>query len=74
MEKQFIIRPYGKRELAMAYTRGTMSAHASLNWLNNEIALFPGLLEQLQALGYRSGQRIITIAQLRAIVGAIGEP
>ena len=30
--------------------------------------------EELEALGYRPGQRLITIAQQRAIVEAIGEP
>ena len=70
----FEIRPYGKGELAMAYTHGQMSPRASRDWLNREIAQFPGLLDDLIRVGYRSGCRLITIAQLRLIIAAIGEP
>ena len=74
MKDTFEIRPYGKGELAMAYTRGQMSQRASLNWLNREIEQFPGLLEDLTYVGYRNGNRLISIAQLRLIIAAIGEP
>lgn len=74
MNDSFEIRPYGKSELAMAYTRGLMSPRASLNWLNREIQQYPGLLEKLTHLGYRQGIRIISIAQLRLIIDAIGTP
>lgn len=74
MDERFEIRPYGKSELAMLYVKNSMTPRAALNWLNQEIALYPGLSEQLALLGYRKGQRIITIAQLRTIVEAIGVP
>ena len=74
MEKEFVIRPYGKSELAMLYTKKKMTQRTALNWLNYEIASFPGLKEQLEMLGYHSRQRIITIAQLRVITEAIGTP
>lgn len=74
MKKEFVFRPYGKSELAMAYTQGEMSERAALNWLNREISLYPGLLESLERLGYHSRQRVLTIAQLRIIVECIGVP
>lgn len=73
-QESFVFKPYTKSEFAMLYTRDTMSRRSALNWLNCEIASFPGLKEELEALGYHSGQRLLTIAQQRAIVEAIGEP
>ena len=70
----FTIRPYGKGELALAYTHGNMSGRAALNWFNNELKLYPGLMEQLTALGYHPYQNTLTIAQVRAIVSVIGTP
>lgn len=74
MKEEFVYRPYGKSELAMAYIRSSVSQRAALNWLNREISLFPGLPECLAQLGYRRRQRVLTIAQVRAIVECIGEP
>ncbi|MBQ6068259.1 MAG: DUF4248 domain-containing protein [Bacteroidales bacterium] len=74
MEKEFVLRPYGKTELALAYTHGSMSARSALNWLNRELRLYPGLMEKLTALGYHPYQNTLTIAQLRVIVGVIGPP
>jgi len=74
METTFTIRPYGKTELAQAYTHGSMSARCSLNWLNRELNNYPGLMEQLEALGYHPGIKTFTIAQLRLIIAAIGMP
>lgn len=70
----FTLRPYGKTELAMAYTRGNMAPRNALNWLNRELKLYPGLMEQLTALGYHPYQNTLTIAQVRAIVSVIGTP
>ena len=72
METTFTIRPYGKTELALAYTHGVMSPRSSLNWFNREIAQYPGLLDRLKELGYRPYQNTITIAQLRTIIQFIG--
>ena len=74
METTFTIRPYGKTELALAYTHGVMSPRSSLNWFNREIAQYPGLLDRLKELGYRTYQNTITIAQLRTIIQFIGTP
>ena len=51
METTFTIRPYGKTELALAYTHGVMSPRSSLNWFNREIAQYPGVLDRLKELG-----------------------
>ena len=74
METSFTIRPYGKTELALAYTHGVMSPRSSLNWFNRELAQYPGLLDRLKELGYRPYQNTITIAQLRTIIQFIGTP
>ncbi len=74
MEQDFVFRPYGKSELALLYIKANVSQRVALNWLNQEIALYPGLLDRLHELGYKPKQRIITLAQLRAIVDAIGAP
>ena len=74
METTFTIRPYGKTELALAYTHGVMSPRSSLTWFNREIAQYPGLLDRLKELGYRPYQNTITIAQLRTIIQFIGTP
>lgn len=74
MKEEFVFRPYGKAELAMAYTQGEMSERSALNWLNREIELYPGLRERLEQLGYGPRQRVVTIAQLHAIVECIGTP
>ena len=74
MDTDFTLRPYGKTELALAYTRGNMSPRSALNWLNRELSLYPGLMEQLQGLGYHPYQNTFTIAQLRVIVSVIGPP
>ena len=73
-EETFTLRPYGKTELAMAYTHGNMSARSALNWLNRELTLYPGLMEKLTALGYHPYQNTVTLAQLRVIVSVIGVP
>ena len=74
MDTDFTLRPYGKTELALAYTRGNMSPRSALNWLNRELSLYPGLMEQLHGLGYHPYQNTFTIAQLRVIVSVIGPP
>lgn len=73
-DTEFTFRPYGKGELALAYTHGSMSARSALNWFNRELTLYPGLMEQLKSLGYHPYQNTITIAQLRVIVGVLGAP
>lgn len=68
------LRPYGKTELALAYTRGYMSPRSALSWLHTELRKSPGLMERLQQLGYSPRQKILTRAQVSAIFDAIGPP
>lgn len=68
------LRPYGKTELALAYTGGYMSARSALAWLHTELRKSPGLMERLQQLGYTPRQKLFTRAQVRAIFDAIGAP
>lgn len=74
MNEEFVVKPYGKSELGQMYVKNPLSRRAALDWMNREIASYPGLLERLRELGYRRGQRLFTVAQVRAIVEAIGAP
>lgn len=69
---QFVIRLYGRMELAQLYSPDVTPGTA---WhrLRACIEKHPTLLPALQATGYRR-QRFFTPAQVRLIVEAIGEP
>lgn len=71
--KEFRIRGYGRQELASLYDPNITPAAAWAK-LKTWIAVYPGLPEQLQVLGYRPSQRIFTPAQVIAIISAIGTP
>ncbi len=71
--KQFEIRQYGRTELAQVYSP-EITPEAAWKKLRGWIDHYPGLPEQLQALGYTPKQRIFTPAQVQAIVDAIGRP
>lgn len=68
------VRPWGKLELALAYTDGTMSDRAALNWLSYELDCNPGLMDELVRLGYKRRNKRFTIAQIRVIFSTIGPP
>ncbi len=70
---EFGIREYGRTELAQLYSPDIAPASA---WkkLKGWIALYPGLTQKLESLGYNPGKRIFTPAQVKAITDAIGEP
>ena len=73
-EETFEIRQYGRTELAQMYSPDITPA-AAWKKLKGWIAYHPTLGEELMRLGYRPGrQRLFTPAQVRAIVGAMGEP
>ena len=74
MKDEFVFKPYGKSELGQMYVKNPLSRRAALEWINHEIASYPGLLTRLRELGYHRKQRMFTIAQVRAIVDALGEP
>lgn len=74
MENTFVLRPYGKTELALAYTHNQMSPRSARNWLNSEIDSNPVLSNRLAEVGYYPKQHIVTLAQLRLIVETLGEP
>lgn len=70
----FALRPCCKYELALAYTRGTMTRRNALCWLRTEIAKNPPLRRRLDELGYSPRQKMLTRAQVAAIFDAIGPP
>lgn len=69
----FHIRSYGRTELALAYSPD-LSPMAAWRRLDQWIVRYPGLSAHLSSIGYRTGQRAWTPAQVKAIVEALGEP
>mgnify|MGYP002624651195 CR=1 FL=1 len=70
----FMIRQYGRTELAQRYSPG-ITPEAAWKKLRLWINYHPLLPRTLRGLGYEEGrQRVFTPAQVRAIVEAIGEP
>ncbi len=73
MEKSFEIRSYGVGELAALYNPNVHPSTA-VRTLRQWIDRYPGLRARLVASGMRPRTRIITPAQVRMIVEALGEP
>ena len=73
MEKEFIIKAYGKAELAMLYSPD-ISEDAAVKRLSRYIRNTPHLLEKLLSTGYSSKNHTFTPRQVEIIVNAIGEP
>lgn len=71
--EEFKIKAYGIAELAAKYSPDSADSTARKK-LNHWIDRYPGLRQQLTALGFRPKARIFTPAQVRAIVEALGEP
>lgn len=69
----FVIRTYGRTELAQIYSPELCPA-AAFRKLNRWIDLYPGLRNGLSALGGSSHSRSYTPAQVGLIVAALGEP
>ena len=73
LEVCFLIRSYGKGELAMCYIRGVCQ-HTAVKQFNEWIRTAPGLEERLLATGMKRGSRHYTPAQVQLIVNVFGEP
>lgn len=69
----FVIRPYGRTELALIYSPH-LCPEAAFRKLKQWIALAPGLSDRLMALGSSPRSRSYTPAQVSLIVAALGEP
>ncbi len=71
--ERFQVRSYGKGELAQAYCPEVSPAAARrklMCWINMQ----PSLVESLRATGLQEAAKNFTPAQVRLIVGALGEP
>ena len=71
--KDFIIKTYGKGELAQLYNPNISQASA-VNKLNYWINLQPALSNELKKAGLVKNARSYTPAQVKLIVDALGEP
>ncbi|MEL5896456.1 DUF4248 domain-containing protein [Bacteroides sp. GD17] len=69
----FVIRIYGRTELAQLYCPN-LCPEAAFRKLKQWIDLYPGLRDDLCAVGTSSHSRTYTSAQVRLIVAALGEP
>jgi hypothetical protein len=72
MEK-FRIREYGRMELAGLYC-STILPESAWKKFRKWMAIYPGLMDRLAAMGYSDHCRSFTPAQVQAIVDALGEP
>ncbi len=72
--KDFIIKPYGKSELALLYFPKTDSPHTASNHLMSWIRRNPILVEELRKLGYRKSAKFFTPNEVALVVKYIGEP
>lgn len=69
----FVIRAYGRTELAQIYSPN-LCPESAFRKLKHWIDLSPGLRDRLEALGGSSRSRTYTPAQVEQIVAALGEP
>lgn len=72
-DNNFVIRGYGKGELAMMYMPGICRCGA-LKQFNRWLERNVRLTEELRATGYDSTVRLFTPKQVSLIVEYIGEP
>ena len=73
MDKDFIIRTYTKKELALCYFPDS-SPRTAVSHLMSWIRRCTQLWEQLQATGYSPTCKTFTPRQVRAIVEQLGDP
>ena len=71
VEKAFVVRSYGKGELASMYIGGVQQQTA-VKQFNEWIRTAPGLEQQLQETGMTPTARRYTPAQVRLIIGVLG--
>lgn len=74
MNDDFMIRSYGKSELAMLYFPNTESKKGALNNLNFYIDTKPGLREELRKLGSPPNAHTFMPNEVELIVKALGQP
>ena len=71
--KPFVIKAYGKSELAMRYCPD-VDPHVAANRLRRWIVQTKGLLPALQQTGYNRHAHFFTPLQVSIIVSLLGEP
>ncbi len=72
-DTHFLIRSYGKGELAMRYIQG-VAQQSAVNQFNRWVHKVPGLEQRLLATGLSPTVRRYTPVQVQLIVDALGEP
>ena len=73
MDKEFVIRTYTKRQLALMYFPGS-KPRTAVNRLTLWIRRCEPLRQQLESMGYSSTCKAFTPREIRAIVNHLGPP
>lgn len=73
-DKEFRIRTYSKKELALRYFPDANDPHTAVNHLNAWIRRCKPLVEKLAESGYYKTARYFSPLQVREIVYYLGEP
>lgn len=71
---RFVIRAYGKQELAMLYFPNVKDPHVAVNRLTGWIKRCKALSHSLEAIGYNRFAKIFTPREVGLIVEYLGEP
>ncbi|MCD7936495.1 MAG: DUF4248 domain-containing protein [Tannerellaceae bacterium] len=72
-EIHFRIKSYTWQELGLLYAPGK-SPYAAAKRLRRWVTLHPTLENELQSLGWRKGNHILTPLQVKQIIRQLGEP
>ena len=73
MDKEFVIRAYTKKELALCYFPNS-NPRTAVNHLMSWVRRCTQLWQQLQGMGYNVTCKAFTPRQVKAIVEELGEP
>ena len=73
-EKDFVLRPYTKKELAMRFFPDTACPRTATAHLVRWIKRCTPLSRQLEACGYRNTAKWLSAREVRLIVEYLGEP
>lgn len=72
--KEFVLRPYSKSQLAKKYFPEAKTSHVAVNRLMGWIERNKVLMDNLVACGYEKRMRILSRRMVTLIVEYLGEP
>jgi hypothetical protein len=72
-EWTFQVKAFSFSELACRYSPD-VTPNSAQKRLKEWVKFYPGLLDNLRAIGYYKGKRMLTPAMVKLIVSALGDP